>query len=178
MKHQPFEAWILSDDPLGEDERRELSTHLQTCDACRTLQVADRELTGMLNHAPMSAPAPGFRTRFVSHLEEQRRMRRLVRILVVSGFILALMAVVSLLVGGVLFARVVPVTRAVAGIGQFVVQLGFQTSLSLRVLRLVVVAFISTLPQAVWLAAMIAAIGLTGLWLFSLYRISSQPVRR
>jgi len=178
MKHQPFEDWIFSNEPLGEEEQRKLDAHLETCDSCRTLHAADFALNGMLAGAPTLSPAPGFQARFAYRLEEQRRMRRLVRVLLVSGLILTLMAVASIFIGSVLFTRVVPFNRAVTGIGQLLVQIGFQASLSLRVLRLVASTFVRSLPQVVFFAAAIAGLGLSSLWLFSLYRFSSQPVRR
>ena len=35
MNHQPFENWLLSEEPLPPENKRELDTHLQTCDQCR-----------------------------------------------------------------------------------------------------------------------------------------------
>lgn len=178
MKHQPFEAWIFSDEILADGEQRALDEHLHDCESCRSLQDADRTLTGMLESAPTLAPAPGFRARFAYRLEEERRFRRLVRALMIGGVLLMLMAIVSLLIGGLLFTRVVLVNRAVTQVGQFLVRVGFQASLSIRVLTLVAGALLRTLPQASLFAVSIASVGLTSLWLFSLYRISSQPVRR
>lgn len=178
MNHQPFESWIFDDAPLADAQQQELDAHLQDCSACRELFEADRHVISIMGPASMRAPAPGFRARFEHRLAEQQRTRRIIQILGLSAMVLGLLVLVSLFVGGFLFTRYVPFTRAVTGAGTFVIQLALQMRLMLRVVGMVVGAFLTTLPQALLLAAAVTGMGLTGLWLFSLYRISSQPVWR
>jgi len=178
MKHQPFEAWIFEEDSLGEVEQRDLAAHLADCGVCRSLFEADRNVIGIVQRAESVAPAPGFRGRFEFRLEEQRRTRRLVQGLIITAIILAILVATSLLVGGFLFTRYVPFTRAVTGLGQILIQVVVQVGLMVKILGLVAGAFLKSLPQASLFAASIAGVGLTSLWLFSIYRVSSQPVRR
>jgi len=178
MKHQPFETWIFDDAPLEDAQQHQLEAHLQDCSACRSLFEADRHVMAIVGHAPMQSPAPGFRARFQYRLAEQRRTRRIIKGLLITAVILASLITASLLVGGFLFTRYVPFTRAVTGVGNLVVQIAIQARLMVRVLGMIVGAFLKTLPQAMVLAAAVAGMGLTGLWLFSLYRISSQPIWR
>ncbi|MBN2555803.1 MAG: hypothetical protein JXA97_07680 [Anaerolineales bacterium] len=178
MKHQLFEAWIFDEDALGETEQRDLAAHLADCGACRSLFEADRNVVGIVQRAGSLAPAPGFRERFEFRLEEQRRTRRLVQGLIITAVILAFLVAASFIVGGFLFTRYVPFTRAVTGVGQMLIQVGIQMGLMAKILGLVAGSFLKSLPQASLFAASIAGVGLTSLWLLSIYRVSSQPVRR
>jgi len=85
MNHQPFETWLLEDQQLSIEQKRELDTHLRTCLHCTAL--AD---TGLALRTPrMAAPAPGFTARFQKRLEAQRLAERRKRVWGVILFILA-----------------------------------------------------------------------------------------
>lgn len=82
MNHEPFEDWLLEDpDQLGQSldahETASLSAHLETCESCRQLALALREVESELRVAPVLAPAAGFSSRFQVRLEaEQRRLHK------------------------------------------------------------------------------------------------------
>ncbi|MGE5249620.1 MAG: hypothetical protein ACM3QS_05345 [Bacteroidota bacterium] len=72
MNHQPFETWLLEEQPLSAEQKRELQSHLRTCDRCTALVE-----TGLALHsARMARPAAGFATRFQARLEARRIAER------------------------------------------------------------------------------------------------------
>lgn len=79
MNHQPFEDWLLDDpDQLGRSldaqETASLRAHLETCESCRRLSLAWREVESELKVAPILAPAAGFSSRFQDRLEAEQRL--------------------------------------------------------------------------------------------------------
>lgn len=72
MKHQPYERWILSEEPLSDAQSRELATHLDSCASCRSLQGAWEQVQARLNGSAMVAPSSGFAGRFHSYLARKR----------------------------------------------------------------------------------------------------------
>ena len=47
MDHLPFEDWILNDEPLTPQQKRELDAHLQACRTCTALREVDLALRTM-----------------------------------------------------------------------------------------------------------------------------------
>ncbi len=91
MNHQPFEDWLLEDQPLTLEQQRELQAHLRSCPACTA--IAESNLA--LHSVHMISPAAGFARRFqtrLAHRREQQRWRQIIGtvILVLGG--LALLA--------------------------------------------------------------------------------------
>ena len=60
MDHRPFEDWLLDDQPLTNDQKRQLNTHMQTCSSCAALV----EVNLALKSVRVAAPAAGFADRF------------------------------------------------------------------------------------------------------------------
>ena len=72
MKHRPFEDWLLDDQLLDPAQKRDLDTHLRTCNACTA--IAESNLA--LRSARIVGPAPGFTARFQERLVLARRAQR------------------------------------------------------------------------------------------------------
>jgi len=72
MDHRPFENWLLNNQTLSADERRELNAHLQDCPSCTALA----EVNLALKTAKMVAPTAGFTERFQLRLEAQKQALR------------------------------------------------------------------------------------------------------
>lgn len=91
MNHQPFETWILSDDPLQLEEQELLEEHLKTCEDCRGLLSAMEGIRQTFSAAPSPAPAPGFTQRWHERLafNRQTRQQRNMWILTLALFSLA-----------------------------------------------------------------------------------------
>ncbi len=102
MNHQPFETWLLNDEPLTPEEQRSLQQHLTTCEHCRTLSGAWSEVEHLMRSAPVPQPPSGFVGRFQIrlHAYQARRTRRQAWLLVllnvggmvvITGIFLALL---------------------------------------------------------------------------------------
>lgn len=89
MKHQLFEEWIFSEEPLNTEQATALQEHLQSCAACRSLAAAWQEVEYELSAVPMIGPEPGFTTRWEARLmaQQARLLRR--QSLAVLGFSVA-----------------------------------------------------------------------------------------
>jgi hypothetical protein len=76
MNHQPYEDWLLNDQPLTPTEKRDLDAHIRTCKSCAALAETVFELRSVR----AISPKPGFVGRFKKRLAARRiadRRRRL-----------------------------------------------------------------------------------------------------
>ncbi len=72
MNHRPFEDWLLEDQPLTPEQKRELQSHLRVCTSCAA--IAESNLA--LHSTRIVSPAPGFGGRFQVRLAQHRREQR------------------------------------------------------------------------------------------------------
>ncbi|NJC95446.1 MAG: hypothetical protein FIB03_03750 [Anaerolineae bacterium] len=72
MKHQPFEDWLLNEEPITPEQRRELDAHLRSCAYCAALVETGKALRSVR----MASPADGFTARFQARLAEQKLVER------------------------------------------------------------------------------------------------------
>ena len=72
MNHQPFEEWLLNDEPITPEQKRELDLHLRSCDYCSALAETGKVLRSVV----MASPAEGFTARFQARLAEHKRADR------------------------------------------------------------------------------------------------------
>ena len=80
MSHQPFETWILKNDPLDEQQQETLNNHLDQCEECSNLSTALIQMTDLISNSPPPAPNQGFTQRWHSRLalyRQQRQQRRM-----------------------------------------------------------------------------------------------------
>jgi predicted anti-sigma-YlaC factor YlaD len=70
MSHQPFESWIINDEPLQPKETIDLEAHLQDCVACRQLYDSWQGVQGLFGTVPLVAPRQGFVQRWEQLLEQ------------------------------------------------------------------------------------------------------------
>lgn len=72
MDHQPFETWLLADEPLTPQQKHELQAHVKTCRSC----AAMAEVNVALKSVRMAEPAAGFTDRFQVHLAARKAAQR------------------------------------------------------------------------------------------------------
>jgi hypothetical protein len=72
MNHRPFEDWMLEDQALTPEHKRDLQSHLRTCTQCAALA----EVNLALGSARVATPAEGFADRFQVRLAAQRQAQR------------------------------------------------------------------------------------------------------
>ena len=171
MDHRPFEGWLLNNQKLAADEKRQLNAHLQVCSSCTALA----EVNLALKSVKMAAPAAGFADRFQVRLEAQKKAMRRRNF---WGFVLLALTVLSVLT---LIARPIitslvqsPVNLLASWLGSL---LSFWASLvamahaGLVLFRIVPGFF----PAYIWTVILFAACGWSLLWVFSLIKFTKFP---
>jgi hypothetical protein len=68
MDHRPFEDWLLDNQPLNADQKRQLNAHLHACSSCSALT----EVNLALKSVSQAAPAAGFVDRFQVRLASRK----------------------------------------------------------------------------------------------------------
>jgi hypothetical protein len=103
MDHQPFEDWLINDQPLTPVEKHYLDVHIRTCKYCAALVETGLEL----HSVRMVSPMPGFAGRFWKRLAARRiadRRRRqwglIVFLLGGAGLLFWLTALMQLIEAG------------------------------------------------------------------------------
>ena len=92
---EQISAWL--DGALSERERKELESHLETCEACRHAAIQLRNLKHHLKAMPVPLPDDGMWNRFLRHIRHHARPKRNIGIkrwVVVSWFAVATSIVV------------------------------------------------------------------------------------
>jgi len=79
MNHQPFEDWLLSDEPIDQEQEANLRQHLNDCPQCTTLSQALQSVEQEMARTPQVSPASGFTERWQARLaaklaQQQRRL--------------------------------------------------------------------------------------------------------
>ena len=70
MKHQPFENWLLFEEPLTPDQAQALDGHLQVCEHCQVLRQAWGGVAGLFRESPDLEPVSGFADRWQARLKQ------------------------------------------------------------------------------------------------------------
>jgi predicted anti-sigma-YlaC factor YlaD len=98
MNHLPFKEWLLSDEPLTEDQSQVFAEHLRTCEECRQTQNAWADVRGLFQHTVQSAPKDGFTDRWLERMSARRvrQQRMLLGVAAAVGILAALAALLLL----------------------------------------------------------------------------------
>jgi hypothetical protein len=171
MDHRPFEGWLLNNQTLSADEKRQLNAHLQDCSSCTALA----EVNLALKSVKMVAPTAGFTDRFQVRLAARRQTLRRRNF---WGFLLLTLSVLSVLTlitwPLVVSLRQSPVDLLASWLGSL---LSSWTALDAMVhaglvLFRIVPGFI---PAYIWTISLFAACGWSLLWVFSLKKFTKFP---
>lgn len=171
MNHQPFESWLLDDQLLPPEQKRELDSHLRTCPHCTALAE-----TGLaLHNTRMVSPAPGFTSRFQARLAARRIVERRSRLWGTIVFTLAGL--------GLLTWMSAPLTDRLAASPTewltlilsyaffFITSLQAVTEVGFVLMR-VVPGFV---PPLLWMVMASALAGISLLWIVSIWRVTRFP---
>lgn len=86
MSHQPFETWLLSEEPLSTEQAQALRDHLRECPACQQVDASWAGTRQLFRAAPPAAPAPGFTARWQARQAEQQAQRYRRQTMALLGF--------------------------------------------------------------------------------------------
>jgi len=181
MNHQPFENWLLSDEPLSSENANSLQEHLEACDDCRELQDSWQGVMSLIESTAPMEPAAGFMDRWQEHLEADRQMVLLSRQRWQSWIMLILVANVAslflfLLGAGVFSIFDSPVDIILAGVYRLTsAVMLFNTAQN--ILGTLMRTLISIVPIGVW-AAFAAGLGASCVvWVVSMTSLSKLTRR-
>ncbi len=102
MSHQPYEFYLFSSNNLTEDQQKDLTNHLLSCEQCNTLANKLYFVDELLHQSEAPQPPAAFTARWEQRLASyhtgiQKRNHRLIAL----GLVVSLVIVVSFL--GLLF---------------------------------------------------------------------------
>jgi hypothetical protein len=171
MNHRPFEDWLLDDQPLNPQQKRDLQTHLRICSSCSA--IAESNLA--LRITQMLPPVAGFAERFQLRLETRRREQRWRQIIGTVVLVLGGLGLLYWLAGPLIEeALLSPAAWITTAVGYFLFIIT-----SIQVLSEVGVILLRVLPTFVsptgWLAISALFAGLSLLWTVSMLRVASAP---
>jgi hypothetical protein len=171
MDHRPFEGWLLNNQTLAADEKRQLNAHLQGCSSCTALA----EVNLALKSVKMATPEAGFSDRFQVRLATQKKAQRrrnfwgfvLLTLSVLSALTLITWPVISIMLQS-------PVDLLVSWLGSL---LSFWVSLDAMAHAGLVLFKIAPgfIPAYIWALILFAACGWSLLWVFSLIKFTKLP---
>ena len=171
MNHQPFETWLLEEQSITPEQKRELQSHLKICKYCTALY----ETGAALQSKQIASPAPGFTARFRKRLAAQRVAERRLKLWGLIVLMLGGMAMLFGLAGSTLLSIVnSPAEWLTLGIGYLlfiITSLQAFTEFGLVLLR-VVPGFI---PPLGWMVIASVIAGLSLLWTVSIWRFTRLP---
>ena len=168
MNHQPFETWLLEEQNLTSEQKRDLQEHLRTCKYCTALSE-----TGVALHSKKRvSPAVGFAARFEKRLVAQRVVDRRRRILGVISLFLGGLALLAILGGSTILSVVnSPAEWITLGIGYLlfiITSLQALTEMGAVLFRVIP----GLIPPFMWMVIISSLAGLALLWTVSIWRFT------
>ena len=171
MNHRPFEDWLLDDQPLTLEQKRDLQSHLRICTACSA--IAESNLA--LHSSRTVSPTPGFKDRFQVRLVQRRREQKWRQIIGTLVLVLGGLGLLYWLAGPIIQEALnSPAEWIITVVGYF---LFISTSLqALSVVSTILLRVIPTFVSPVGLlglSVVVSSIGL--LWIVSIWRVTRTP---
>jgi anti-sigma factor RsiW len=175
MDHKPFEAWLISDEPLLPEDEQRLHEHIESCESCRQLSTSWAEVQDLFREPQLVQPPAGFTERWQTRLvdfniiEKERSPQR------ASWIFFASMAGAALLILGFMavqfFSSVqAPIQVFIGGMTLIAGVLNLASTLQIAIIPFLEVVLVSV-PTYWWLIMVIAACLLTLVLTFSARRI-------
>jgi predicted anti-sigma-YlaC factor YlaD len=181
MNHQPFDQWLLSDDPLLPEDQSVFEDHLNACQQCRDLQGAWLGVAELFQEVPEVEPAAGFSQRWMARLENEKQMDQVMRHRWQSLILLILFAnvitgLVILLGTQFLTTFDTPLSLVMSGIYRLtstVKMINAIQNISITLLRTI----IGVVPTGLWALLGLGLVGSIATWIISILSLSALPRR-
>ncbi len=175
MGHQPFETWLLEEETLDGEQRRELAAHLLVCAECLSLQNGLAASSALFRTAQLKSPAPGFTQRWKESLAQRRELlnRRQTRRFFLSVFIGALVSLGGLVV--VLSLTNFSITDVLVPVAAFIAGLFSFAGNAQALLGLNISAPLSVV---LWILVSISVCLLIFGWVYAMWQISTRGVNK
>ena len=181
MNHQPFENWLLSEEPLPPDDTLALEEHLEICQHCQNLQGAWSGVVDLFQDVPDMEPAPGFMVRWQDRLTIEKQVEISVRYRWQSMIMLILIAnviagLVVLLGTQFMTTFDSPLSLLLSGVyrlASFVAMINAVQNFALTLFRTIT----SVVPAGIWAVLGIGLVGSVATWIISITSLAVLPRR-
>ena len=171
MNHRPFEDWLLDDQPLTLEQKRDLESHLRICTSCSAIVESNLAL----HSTRMVSPTPGFKDRFQIRLTQRRREQKFRQIVGTLVLVLGGLGILFWLAGPIIQEALSSpaewITTAVGYCLFILTSLQVLSVVSTVMLR-VVPTFVS--PTSMFVIALMVS-GVSLLWIVSIWRVTRTP---
>jgi predicted anti-sigma-YlaC factor YlaD len=178
MNHQPFEQWLLSDEPLNTDQTAALHEHLQMCESCRRLAASWSEVRQLFQTTPIVQPDAGFSSRWQAHLRKYQELEIEKKQNQQTWMVFALTTIGTILLFVVMLSQLTSYFNSPSEI--FVYWMGQTIGLlsNISALREVVVilfgTILSAIPVSYWLISLSILAVLCLIWILSLRHLYNR----
>jgi hypothetical protein len=176
MNHQPYEDWLLSEEPLLPEQACELESHLRLCGSCRRLSESWTDIQNFFQVVPDVKPQAGFSARWLTRLEEREKkskQRQSWMMLILTGGVAAFIFILI----GINFAMSINQPMQLLLIGTNKIADWLSVIKAINEVSSALLELVSIMIPPVWwviFAAMISLLSL--LWIYSLNQLI-QPRR-
>ena len=181
MNHLPFETWLLSDEPLSEDDSQALREHLQGCEQCNQLKDAWTSVEVLFADIPEMEPTPGFVNRWQTRLESSRQIEQFIRHRWQSWIMLIGIANAAAFTLVLLGAQFLNTYDSMMEYLLTWVYRGAVTLTLFNGIQEIIFTLFRTIPGAIPLAGWIVLLVILGgavlIWLYSMFKFASMPRR-
>jgi hypothetical protein len=171
MNHQPFENWLLDDEPLTVPQKRELQIHVRGCRSCAA--IAESNLALHSTHA--ISPRPGFTERFSTRLARWKHVQHRRQILGTLVLVLGAVALLYFSAAPAIAEAARSPAEWLAAIAAFLIMISTLLSVFGEVGGILVRGLASFVPPAGWLALAVTACGLGVIWMLTMRRLAKAP---
>jgi hypothetical protein len=178
MNHQPFEQWLLADEPLNPDQYTALQGHLQVCESCRKLSASWSEVKQLFQSTPVVQPASGFVARWRTRSEKYRELEIQKKQNQQTWMVFGLTTTGTILLFIVMVSQLTTYFNSPSEI--FVYWMGQMMGLlsNINALREIVVilfgTILSAIPVSYWLISFSTFTALCLVWILSLRHLYNQ----
>ena len=168
MDHRPFEDWLLDNQTITTEQKRQLNTHLRDCSSC----TAIAEVNLALNSVREMAPVGGFTDRFQVRLEAKKKALQRRKY---WGFLVLTMSTLGIL-GWFAWPIIKDLIQSPINLlASWITSLASLWAAIQAITRTGAVLFKVVpgfIPGFIWMAILVAAVGWSLVWVVSLVKLT------
>jgi hypothetical protein len=178
MSHQPYETWLVTDEPLDSQQQASLTEHLRDCRHCQQLKTGWGQVEGILKTRTFRHPTAGFTERWQARLRslrvrDQKRMEYRSGVIFIGVTISLAILIATLMVVQVFTSYETATQFAVRGTTYLISVIILFATLRQLVETIMILAS-SVIPPIGWLVLAFASGFVCIGWVESLRRIMSS----
>jgi hypothetical protein len=171
MNHRPFEDWLLDDQPLNEQEQRELQAHLHACTSCTAIAEANLALRS----TRWVSPTAGFARRFSGRLARWKTRQRRYQVLGTLVLVLGGLAAMYLFAGPLVRQALQSPADWITAVAVYLVFAAESAQILAQVARILLRDIPGFLSPTSWMVIVLASTCMVIVWGISVRRLAAAP---